>query len=214
MNSSGIIASCTIRSDAEALTLVLSGGWTIAASVPRFEDLKSSLGAGVASSLEFDCAALERWDSILVVWVLHCREFCKANALRFGDAGLPEGVRRLMALALAVPAEQRLVPQSNPLWRRFLSGEWLVPTLQRCAASLAFIGEVVIALGRLLRGRASTRLVVSKTLPCGLSRPQGRGTNSCSLTVLPSPSTLICSRAQKICWCVGPPRPSPIMPPH
>ena len=51
--------------------------------------------------------------------------------------------------------------------------------------------------------------VVSNTLPCGLSLPKGRGMNSCSVTLLRSPSTIMCRRALKKCWCVGPPRPPP-----
>ena len=53
----------------------------------------------------FDFAQLGDWDSSLVVWMLRCREYCETHALAFPADVLPEGVRRLMSLALAVPSE-------------------------------------------------------------------------------------------------------------
>ncbi|MBP8926117.1 MAG: ABC transporter permease [Pseudomonadales bacterium] len=141
------------------LVLELAGDWLIATPVPAGARIVSELQALQATRLEFDCTHLGAWDSVLVILLIRCRELCLEQDIEFAEAGLPEGARRLMALALEVPAHQRPPAPRAALLRYLVSGEWLRNGWLEIAGFLAFIGEVVIALVRLASGRANTRMV-------------------------------------------------------
>jgi phospholipid/cholesterol/gamma-HCH transport system permease protein len=91
--------------------------------------------------------------------VRHCRRICAERGLSFDPQGLPEGVRRLLALADTVPPHRRPPPTGLNWFHRMVTfahaRELLAGLLEACA----FAGEVLIALGRLCTGRARTRLV-------------------------------------------------------
>src|SRR5690606_32110298 len=72
-------------------------------------------------------------------------------------SGLPHGVRRLLRLAAAVPerAEARRGAAREPFLAR--TGIETLELLQASRAVVVFLGEVTIALGRLLRGKARFR---------------------------------------------------------
>ena len=53
--------------------------------------------------LEFDASGLGLWDSGLVNFVLKCHAVCRENGIEVSTEKLPEGVRRLIRMALAVP---------------------------------------------------------------------------------------------------------------
>src|SRR5689334_17925798 len=50
-------------------------------------------------SLSFELAGLTGWDSRFVAFVRNCAELCREHNLELRDAGLPDGVRRLLRLA-------------------------------------------------------------------------------------------------------------------
>jgi phospholipid/cholesterol/gamma-HCH transport system permease protein len=153
------VGRCELRRADDSITLVFTGDWTIAATTTRFAEIRAQLTSASPRELGFDMVGLRDWDSTLVVWVLHCKEYCRVHSLTMREEMLPEGVRRLMALALAVAPESPQPLEAHSMWRSLLSGRWLYAWLAGSADSLAFVGEVVIALGRLVRGRANTRLV-------------------------------------------------------
>ena len=53
--------------------------------------------------LSFECAGVIGWDSRFVAFIRNCLELSRARNVEFRDEGLPEGVRRLLRLAQAVP---------------------------------------------------------------------------------------------------------------
>ena len=137
---------------------MLSGDWEQGHEHGEFADLRSELALHHPAQLIADGSQLGNWDSILVAFLLQCHNYCLEQHIEFTTRGMPEGVDKLLAVATAVeahsrPAESRpaLLASLNPL------------TMLRAAAdnlkeSLAFIGEVAIALARLLTGKASTRM--------------------------------------------------------
>jgi phospholipid/cholesterol/gamma-HCH transport system permease protein len=99
----------------------------------------------------------DRWDSRFVAFVHNCAELCRARNVEFRNDGLPEGVRRLLLLAQAVPERKDAshVSVKAPFLQRV--GERVVKGWASATEMFTFLGENLSALGSLLRGRAQFR---------------------------------------------------------
>src|SRR5437773_1719802 len=75
----------------------------IRASELRVHEALSTPGA---KSLSFESTNLSGWDSRFVAFIRSCSELCRSRQIEFRDGGLPEGVRRLLRLAEAVPEKK------------------------------------------------------------------------------------------------------------
>lgn len=136
----------------------LAGNWRRHDAMPRLEAIEQALAGGPPMKiLDFDGSGLQGWDSRFLTFVCQCREFCRTRSLEFRDERLPEGVRRLLRLASAVPEKKdaRRTEAKSPWLARI--GESALTGRDALREMLAFLGENVIAFGRLLRGRAQFR---------------------------------------------------------
>ncbi len=137
------------------LLLVLSGDWTRDAPVidgSRLRELLSS--AGSPASLTFDSRRLERWDSLLVLFVLQVKRIAEEHSVVLDLSGLPAGAGRLLELSQAVP-ERRGVDgygREESLLARI--GLTFLGFVSQARDLLRFTGEASIALVRLVTGRA------------------------------------------------------------
>ncbi len=134
----------------------LAGDWTLGSGPPAGADALDSRLDGVAR-VGFSAAALGAWDSMLPVFL---RALCRALAERgvvVDRSGLPEGAQRLLALADAVPA--RVGGRRDGAGQRFLErlGGDTLAFLATAGRMLAFLGDAVLALWALARGRARFR---------------------------------------------------------
>src|SRR5260370_34176431 len=59
----------------------------------------------------FESAGVTAWDSRFVAFIRKCAELCSKRNVEFHDDGLPQGVRRLLRLAQAVPERTDARPQ-------------------------------------------------------------------------------------------------------
>ena len=110
-----------------------------------------------ARALLFESAGVIGWDSRFVAFISNCAELCRTRNLEFRDEGLPEGVRRLLRLAQAVP--ERTDARHESVKPQFLEelGERGGQMLSGALEMLAFMGESLVALGKLFRRRAQFR---------------------------------------------------------
>jgi len=103
------------RPSPDTLLIKLSGdirGQSELLSIGAVRDvLNPATGARL---LSFESAGVSSWDSRFVAFIRKCDELCRTWNVEFRDAGLPEGVRRLLRLAQAVPerTDARHVRQS------------------------------------------------------------------------------------------------------
>jgi phospholipid/cholesterol/gamma-HCH transport system permease protein len=89
------------------LRISLSGNWRAQSGLPGIKIIKQFLSAGAADkSLEFDATNLTGWDSRFVAFINKCVALCRDRNLNLRSDGLPEGVRRLVRLANAVPEKK------------------------------------------------------------------------------------------------------------
>jgi phospholipid/cholesterol/gamma-HCH transport system permease protein len=140
------------------LRVALSGNWRAQRGLPGLEVLRQSLSASTSeSSLGFDVTDLTGWDSRFVAFIRDCAELCRGRNVAFRDEGLPEGVRRLLRLASAVPEKKDArIAAAAPGFLQ-IRGERALKVWADAWAMLAFLGENVQAFGKLLRGSAQFR---------------------------------------------------------
>ncbi len=120
----------------------------------------------------FETGNLSRWDSGLVNFLRNVIELCEERSLQVEQDGLPEGARRLLRLAAAVP-EQTTGRHVEPPSLLGYVGQITLDLIHGAPAMVRFIGEITLAAGRLLRGRAQFRrsdlaLLIQETGPQAL----------------------------------------------
>jgi phospholipid/cholesterol/gamma-HCH transport system permease protein len=138
-----------------ALCLTLAGDWLVNAALPSMQEVSRGLAqTPKPDAVRFDATELGRWDSGLVTRLIDIYRDAQAHAISFDDSGLPDGARRLIALAFAVkpregaartqhttPFVQRVGESAQELWRSAVD-------------FVTFIGEATLSVGRFATGRA------------------------------------------------------------
>lgn len=144
-----------LTADASRLVLRLSGDWTLSQRLCNPAPVVSALDATpVPDGLTVDAAALGRWDSALVVFIDAIRAACARREIPLELGGLPPGAVRLGSLANAVPERAGTHKgKARPAWIE-QTGLFTMRQARSAGDQVAFLGEAVIAFGRLLRGRA------------------------------------------------------------
>src|SRR5205823_13998153 len=107
--------------------------------------------------LSFKTSDLTAWDSTLLTFLLKLKEICAQRQVEFDQSGLPPGVQRLLALATAVPEGQdvrREVIRESLLVRL---GQGVLTAVESTHGLLTFRGQVALAFGQFIRGRARFR---------------------------------------------------------
>ena len=100
---------------------------------------------------------LKGWDSSLLTFLNSLTEICRARGIAIARDSLPEGIRRLLELAEVVPEvkDARAPGSRDALLARV--GIWALGWRLAFSDAITFVGEVAIALGRWVRGRARMR---------------------------------------------------------
>ncbi len=149
-------AEYQLTATGETAELALRGDWTIGSAVPDFEPLRTELEtrAGDASRLVITSAGLGQWDSLFLSRLLQCANWCRQKDIPMDTSGLPEGARKLHAIATAV-APTEAPPHIHSHWRQLQDG---LKALSNSIVNFSsFIGGFFLALGALLRGTSNTR---------------------------------------------------------
>ena len=156
-NGSGSTFQITSSPDG-ACTLVLAGAWNIQQGLPSAGEALGRLKAeeGI-KKVAFDCTALTGWDSGLLTLLAKITEICTSRDITLDKSGLPDGLQRLLVLATAIPERTgaRKTDIHDPFLVRVADATFNLQAGAREA--LTFIGDVTLALGRLLSGRARFR---------------------------------------------------------
>lgn len=148
----------TADASADGALVVRAGGcWSLQQAVPSSAAILARLDATPAvSSVQMDCSALANWDSTLVSVVAALVRRCQERKIPFQSAGLPEGVRQLAGMALAVPERNaRPAPEREIFFTRL--GKAGITLGAGIVEVFAFVGLACMALARLVRGRAVFR---------------------------------------------------------
>jgi phospholipid/cholesterol/gamma-HCH transport system permease protein len=148
----GAATASVRRAGADSAVLELGGAWLSQRGVPEPEASLRDLGR--VRRLGFDATRVTAWDSGLVMFALKVLAEARQRAIEADRSGLPEGVRRLLALAEAVPEKQ--TGRGGTPWLARLGGA-ASGAVQALRVAMTFLGESVLALLALLAGRARFR---------------------------------------------------------
>ena len=134
--------------------------WTTRAGAPIVTEVSQQLDASPpVRRLAFEAQALTGWDSRLLTFLRQVLEASTQPPLVIDQQGLPDGVRRLLALAAAVP--EREGARRGPARMSWLArvGTAVLAGWKGARDMVTFIGDAVLACLRLVVGRARFRSV-------------------------------------------------------
>ncbi len=143
------------RPEEGVLLLRLAGSWNMAGEIPPPDRVRAEFEAAQPARLRFDTSGLGDWDTALLTFVRRVLVDCTARNVAADREGLPESVRRLMALAEAVPEKKDTGRGGSRASFLVRVGETAEKLREGAQDFLAFLGESTLAFGRLLRGRAT-----------------------------------------------------------
>lgn len=141
----------------KTLRIKLCGEWQISVKVPKLTEISPELAAHPdITQITFDASVLSKWDSSLVSVLFGVFKECRSKNIQVDEAGLPAGVRKL--LALTGKMSERLMPRSQA-YENFLErvGGGFLRLKESARLLLNFLGEIAVAFYRLVTGRAYFR---------------------------------------------------------
>lgn len=146
------------RPGGDTLVVRIAGEWTVGQPLPPAGEVEKELSSGPGvRRVAFDTAALGKWDSGLLTFLLKVFDRCSAAGVTVEKTGLPSGVVRLLDLATAVPERKgaRRESKRDPFLARVGAGAEKAWKSNRDV--FTFVGEVSVALLRMFRGKARFR---------------------------------------------------------
>lgn len=164
-------ARLTARRKEDGILIVeIAGDWLARTGLPDVSLAENELAGSQVTALEFDTQELGRWDSALMVRILNLQELCTQRKVEFRAKTLPAGLAKLIALAQVVPEKAGAARRdAEPTFLQRV-GESGLGTWTGSKEMLAFLGESMLALLKLVRGKAQFRwsdtfLVIQQTGP-------------------------------------------------
>jgi phospholipid/cholesterol/gamma-HCH transport system permease protein len=143
---------------ADTLKVILSGPWKLGGELPGADKVQQALaGRPGVRNLVFDTRELANWDSGLLTFLVNVHTFCSQQQIRLNSDGLPQGAQRLLELASAVPEKKDARTAEEKVSFLAYLGNETVNFFRSAGELLEFIGDAVIAVLRLVRGKAQYR---------------------------------------------------------
>lgn len=147
-----------LRRDEDTLVLSLCGDWSIREAPPGYESLARHFGSETSpTTVTFDTAELGKFDSSLISLLLQLHRHCEQSATRIDRTELPKGIVELLEMALAVPEDRDAHAQKPRPGVFHRLGQTTLDLFKEISDLLAFLGECLLSLGRLVTGRARFR---------------------------------------------------------
>jgi phospholipid/cholesterol/gamma-HCH transport system permease protein len=139
--------------DSGNLAIGLSGDWLLISDLPDFDKLLDTIDSTAGGkSIVVDGSGIGSWDTGLVSSLVRLRQRANLRGLTIEGDNLPEGADRLLDLAFAVPEREGARRQQQRHGLLYTVGERALDSWASASALLTFTGEVVLSLGRMLRG--------------------------------------------------------------
>jgi len=140
------------------LQLVLAGSWLLTGNNPSAAGIEEQLQArSTTRKISFNGAAVTDWDSGLLIFLARVYQLAGEHDVDIEPDGLPDGARRMMALAQAVPPIEDTGRHGNEAALLERVGRITLTMWRAAPEMLHFLGEVTLSLGRLVRGQAQYR---------------------------------------------------------
>jgi len=152
-------ASLDARSGPDGTVVVrLAGHWSLRAGLPSTRSVEEALArAPKPAAVAFDAKDLAAWDSAAVTVVERIARLCARAGVPVRRDALPDGLKRILALADAVPEKEGA--RASDEYPSFLArlGTWGLGSVDGARVAVAFIGEATLSFARFVRGQANFR---------------------------------------------------------
>jgi phospholipid/cholesterol/gamma-HCH transport system permease protein len=146
------------RPEDRTLVVRLAGSWRVADGVPSPAEAQAQLESGPPiGCVRFDTKSLEAWDTSLLIFLRKLRDQFANRQIEVDASGLPEGARRLLDLAAAVPEKKGTGKGVERVSFLTMVGQEVISAYTSTVEMVRFIGEATIALWAFVRGKASYR---------------------------------------------------------
>jgi phospholipid/cholesterol/gamma-HCH transport system permease protein len=144
----------------DTLVVGLSGPWHLAQDIPSPALLSHEITANnPPKRLAFDATQLTRWDSGLVAFLVEAYELCRQHSIVDDPSGLPNGLKRLLELAEAVPEKKGARGETAKVSFFTRVGNASLGFGSSLGEFVSFVGDLTLAFGRLMRRQARYRTV-------------------------------------------------------
>ncbi len=143
---------------ADTLKVILAGDWQLGGELPGADKVQQRLESKPAiRNLVFETRELAHWDSGLLIFLMNVHNFCDRQHISLNSDGLPEGAKRLLELASAVPEKKDARQAEGRVSFLTNLGNQTVDFFHAAGELLEFLGDAVMAFLSLLRGKAQFR---------------------------------------------------------
>lgn len=143
-----------ISGSAEEPQLWLMGEWVLRGEMPRYVTIAAQFEH--ARRVTLGARELTKWDSSAVNFLAAVVRDCRARHIEVDDSALPEGLRRMLALAFAVAPPPARATTAAPGMLASI-GLGVLRAWRDWPAMLEFAGEILLSCGRFVTGRARYR---------------------------------------------------------
>jgi phospholipid/cholesterol/gamma-HCH transport system permease protein len=144
-----------LRPETSTVVLEISGNWKLETRLPDPSEVREQIeSCGGCKRLAFDTARLTGWDSALLAFLIKVYAYCRSVGIQSEPEGLPKGVARLLAMAMAAMDEMdvRTARQRPSIMARI--GEQTIKTAVGARQMIDFIGEASVAFSKLVTRKA------------------------------------------------------------
>jgi phospholipid/cholesterol/gamma-HCH transport system permease protein len=153
-----ITEACELSFDRPAgdtLLIRLQGSWTIGQKLPSGGEVQSQVESDPAiKQITFDARKLSGWDSGLLSFLAKIINQCSTKNITVNQERLPEGIRKLLQLAFAVPERKGARKETIREPRLARIGASTIAAGQASIDTLSFIGEAFLAVLKFFVGKA------------------------------------------------------------
>ncbi len=140
------------------MLITIAGEWRLGPETASASEATGQLDAAPqVKRVSFDARQLKGWDTALLTFLIAVIDLCSRRNISVDNSGLPQGVQKLLALASAVPVRKdaRAGQSGSSFLERI--GSRAVELWRGNQEMLEFIGEVLAAFSKMLRGKARYR---------------------------------------------------------
>jgi phospholipid/cholesterol/gamma-HCH transport system permease protein len=146
------------RTKDATLLIRLSGAWSLDAGLPSASGVQRELELHPQPQrVVFDSRDLTAWDSSAVTFIAKVTALCREREITTDREDLPEGVRRLLELAEAVPEKEGMRKESHPPSFVEVIGTRTIASYYSLSEMVHFLGEVTLTFLQLIKMRARYR---------------------------------------------------------
>jgi len=144
-------------SSPRTLAVKLKGDWLIVSGIPKVNEVIAQVNQPKdIQQLIFDTSGMNEWDSGLVAFLFHLIRECEHRKIQVNLAGLPSGVQQLLILA-SQTAEITPVDKADEESFYTRVADKFLGIWDSLLSLLNFLGQITVASGRLIMGRAYFR---------------------------------------------------------